>query len=283
MAHTTAGIVEAPPGSGLYATTLTAPEDSGQYSVVWNIGPNPEDYGREDLIVAPGFPIEGYPSAPEIVADSSIDELTSLTEAEQDALWRSAIGEIEEYTGQRFNSVTETRLVDGQGGRELYLPARLEAITAIAFPGNEAAWRLSGWVSGLTFADVLLDPEFDKLVVKSSAGLGYYSQTLLQLQPGNGRMEFPYGQDSVEIAGTWGWSSFPPAVRDAIRLDMEDQAIADSHQLSSNIRAYRKLGIKNMSQSGLAVAVALGQPGLSPQVMRLLEPYRWQPALGKMI
>lgn len=50
VARTTAGIAESPAGSGLYAVTLTAPDDSGTYSVVWDDGDG--NYAREDLIVS---------------------------------------------------------------------------------------------------------------------------------------------------------------------------------------------------------------------------------------
>jgi hypothetical protein len=47
-ARVTAGIAEYPAGSGIYEVTLTAPDDRGQYSLVWDDGTN---YAIDDLVV----------------------------------------------------------------------------------------------------------------------------------------------------------------------------------------------------------------------------------------
>jgi hypothetical protein len=47
-ARVTAGIAEYPAGSGIYEVTLTAPDDRGQYSLVWDDGTN---YAIDELVV----------------------------------------------------------------------------------------------------------------------------------------------------------------------------------------------------------------------------------------
>lgn len=49
LARTTAGIAEFPVGFGTYETLLIAPATVGQYTIVWDAGPN--DVATEDLVV----------------------------------------------------------------------------------------------------------------------------------------------------------------------------------------------------------------------------------------
>jgi hypothetical protein len=212
----------------------------------------------------------GYPSFDEIVAESNATELTGLDDGDQETLYTAAVQAIEEYTGQRFDVVTEERTLEAQGGTDLYLPARLDSISAISFPTG----------SPLTLTDLALSERHDRLYVKSSAGYGYYAQTIMEMQGHTGKLSFPSGQ--VKVTGAWGWSSFPSEVRQALRVDMEDNAIADSHQLGPSIRAYRAMGVRDIKQGGMTLALDRPVP-ISPRAARLLEEFVWQPALGQMV
>ncbi len=69
---TTDGIVESPAGSTIYAGTVTAPDDPGQYSIVWYDGSN---YANEDLFVNDRFdvPVGGVGGA-----YATVEELAAL-------------------------------------------------------------------------------------------------------------------------------------------------------------------------------------------------------------
>lgn len=55
--RTTAGIIEAPAGSGIYAVTLTAPAEPGTYTVTWDDGGTPAIYAVEQIqVTATGLP-----------------------------------------------------------------------------------------------------------------------------------------------------------------------------------------------------------------------------------
>lgn len=51
-ARTTTGIVEVQADSGIYVATLTAPEDSGSYLILWDTGEDPPVYTQEALTVS---------------------------------------------------------------------------------------------------------------------------------------------------------------------------------------------------------------------------------------
>lgn len=58
--RTTAGITEEPAGSGYYTVVLTAPVDTGTFTVFWDNGSlDPSDTAAEDLIVGAAAPVFG--------------------------------------------------------------------------------------------------------------------------------------------------------------------------------------------------------------------------------
>lgn len=63
--RTTDGIIESPPGSGLYIATMTAPNWFGSYTIRWDNGADPPLYAIEGLTVSTGE-IEFVPTVAEI-------------------------------------------------------------------------------------------------------------------------------------------------------------------------------------------------------------------------
>jgi hypothetical protein len=210
-----------------------------------------------------------YPSAADLVADSTIMELTTLPADQQETLRQAAIVAIEEFTGQSFETWTGTLTVDGTGDTVLYLPRRLETLTAIAANG-----------SGLVLSDVVLSPQGDRLHVNEEALVGnYYTRALRAISPSE-YMAFPYGHGRVSVTGTWGWSTTPSNVVRAILKDMEDTALADASALNNTIRAYRKLGLADISQGDLNASFGFASYALSDEVIGLLRPYIWTSRVG---
>jgi hypothetical protein len=210
-----------------------------------------------------------YPTTEELVAASSVDELAALTVEQQDALRDSAIIAVEEFCGQVFEAFDGTITVDGRRSRVLYLPRRLEEMEAITVAG-----------SALATTDVLLTPDGDKLVMNTSPG-NYYERTLRELS-GESLYGFDADVQGIAITGTWGWDEPPAGVVEAIRVDMEETAVADSNALSPTIAAYRKLGLRSISQGNLRAEI--GEEGsVSPRVARLLTPHVWSSGVGQLV
>jgi hypothetical protein len=214
----------------------------------------------------------GYPTASDLVGESQVPELTSLSTTQQNWLYEASVAAVEEYCGQKFDfqpGVTMT--LDGSGTDTLYLPKRLEVFTDITVID-----------SGLETADMIIGPDNDTILVKRHAySLGnYYTRTLRDLS-GALPLLFTWGPDTVTITGDWGWASFPDQVRTALRKDMEDTALADANMLSSTIRSYRKLGLRDIAQGNLRATIA-GSPGLGDEVLMLLRPFIWRGAIGAL-
>lgn len=215
----------------------------------------------------------GYPTTEELVAASTITELTTLSETEQDALRESSINAIEEFCNQSFMYEPDSSYyVDGAGTGVLYLPRRIVTLTAITIPD-----------SSISLSDILINDLRDRLFLQPGNNPltnNYYSAAIRELS-GSWPMRFTYGTGNILIEGDFGWSAVPAPVKVAIRKDMEDTALADANGLSNTARAFRKMGMRDVSQGNLRATVT-GAWGLSPEVMGLLDRYVWIGPLGSV-
>lgn len=211
-----------------------------------------------------------YPTTAELVAASAVEELTGLTVPQQAGLRDLAIVAVEAYTGQKFEPLVGTIRVDGPGGRELYLPRRVEAISGITAGGTD-----------LDLSEVELSDDGDRL---SWAPLvtDYATRAMREDGYADSRT-FRRGANAVRITGTFGWSVVPAAVVQAIRLDMEDQALADASGLAGPVASARRLGLRDVSQGNLRMSLGGHAGGVSGRVQRLLSRYVWHGAAGHMV
>jgi hypothetical protein len=214
----------------------------------------------------------GYPTTEDLVADSLITELTSLSESDQDALRETSINAVEEFCNQSFTyAPATTYMLDGTGTGVLYLPRRLIRLTSIDIPE-----------SSISMSELVLNDINDRLIVHvGPTSLGYY-QTAIRELGDNWPMRFPVGAGNITVTGDWGWDSVPERVKIAIRKDMEDTALADANGLSQTARAFRKMGMRDISQGNLRASIT-GAYGLSPEVMGLLDRYVWMGSLGAVV
>src|SRR5262245_54429925 len=204
-----------------------------------------------------------YPTAPELVAESNIPALTTLTPDEQQELYELSVSAIEEFCGQTFDyEANATKLLDGPGSDVMFLPKRLEALDSLYIIN-----------STLDVGDVTLSPNKDRLEVITGLGAqrNFYSWALLSFED-TLTFNFAYGLSNVEVGGDWGWQTFPTPVRTAIRTDMEDTALADTNLLNQTVRSYRKMGMRDISQGNLRAAVNFA-PGLGDDVINMLQPF----------
>lgn len=219
---------------------------------------------------APTDPTFGYPSVGELVAESTVTALTSLSADQQEDLYELSVNAVEEFCGQKFDyEPGVSHVISGSGSDVLYLPKRLGVLTSLYITN-----------SALTMSDVILQPPYDRLVVKPDVvgSMNYYEQALVAFEE-NVSFTFTYDENNVTITGDWGWEIFPNAVRTALRRDMEDTALADANALSDSIRAFRKLGLRDVSQGNLRTSIE-GAGGLAPEITLLLSPYVWEGQVG---
>lgn len=213
-----------------------------------------------------------YPTATAIVAASSGDAraaLDALDTAQLASLRDSAIVAVEEYARQSFaGASTATKVLDGHGTDRLDLPEHLEALTAASVDGVS-----------LGIDEFALDEAGSFLTILARGGGNAYTRLMGTLDPDwdPARRGFTLGRGTVSLTGTWGWTTCPTNVALALRFDMEDNALADSHALAASIHAYRALGLRDIRQGNLSATVQ-DTPGISARVARMLRPYVWQPA-----
>lgn len=202
-----------------------------------------------------------YPTTAELVSQSGVSELASLSAPRQDALRASTLSAIEGYVGQTFDAYDGELEVEAEGGRELWLPRRLRVLRSVVpyldDPIDSSALMVSSGGNKLIFR-------------KNVVGVGYYSQALYEISGGDYRTSFPVGQ--LLIDGEWGWTDVPQGVIDAIRMDMEDQALADANALTPTVNVARKLGLTGVRQGNLDVTLG-AIATFTPRVERALDPF----------
>ena len=230
---------------------------------------------NQDVVPYPThYPIaEGYPVTAELVAASTVDELTSLDSDQLESMREAAIVAVESFTGQRFvyeEAVTE--LIESGGGYEIYLPKRLIEVTSITPYGGDPL--------ELDAITVAADDNDRLIFHRNVVGVGYYEQALYEVSGGDYSTVFPQG--TLEVVGDWGWEECPENVITALRYDMEEQALADANALSSTVHAVRRLGLSSIGQGSLR-AELITPPIVSPRVERLLHDYLWHGTGGKLV
>lgn len=216
----------------------------------------------------PGEGVAGYPSTADLVADSNVSELTTLAFAEQELLRDEAIAAIERYCGQSFTLYEGELLIDGSGARELYAPRRIETLTGVVVKGTS-----------LDLTDIVISPEGDRI---HFAPYSTDYAVLAMRETAYDSRTFRAGSGTVVLTGTFGWSLVPARVVQAIRVEMEEQALADANGLAGTISAYRRLGLRNIAQGNLRADI--GNPSdVSPRTARLLAGYVWIGAGGDLV
>lgn len=207
-----------------------------------------------------------YPPTADLVAASNVAELVNLTAPQQDALRAVAINTIERYCGQKFEPFAGSMTVDGSGGGELWLERRAEELTDVQVYG-----------SAIDMTDVELSERGDRIVLAPVSG-NYAVQAMRE--NAYDTRTFRAGANTVVLTGTFGWTVVPDAVFQAIRIEMEEQAVADASALAGPVAAWRRLGLRDISQGNLRAQ--LGDPSLlSPRAAALLtDDYVWQGPAG---
>lgn len=212
-----------------------------------------------------------YASRADLVAASTVAELTGASVAQQDGWYAEAKRAVEAFCGQRFDLVSEARTLDGNGALRLPLESRLATLSALTI--DDVA---------IDLADVALTTRRDAIKMVRPRG-GNWVERALREWSGE-RWGFSYGFANVVVTGDWGWTAAEmPATADApvgaaMRLDMEDQALAATHGLAKTVRAQARLGLDSVAEGPLSAQITRPEVPLSVDAQYVLEPYIWQPA-----
>jgi hypothetical protein len=280
LARTTAGIVESEAGSGIYVKDDLVAPDAGDYLVLWDTGGATPAFSVEQLHVSASGTAAptldpGYPSLATLLAGSSSSALAALNPDEQEALRTAAILAVEAFAGQRF--VAEgtdldpvSKIVSGNGGQQLQLPARLAELIDLGISG-----------SSLDASDVRISDDGSQLHVVPEAVPGNWYTRAIR---GNHPPYFAHGLGTVTVTGVWGWTECPAEIVTAIRWDMEDAADAEANKLAGSLRSWERMGVSSISQGPLSVTTGRGQQMLSGRAASLIESAGlvWQP-IGEVL
>lgn len=213
--------------------------------------------------------ISGYPTTEALVEASTNPALLAKTADQQDALRRIAITNVERFCGQSFTPRDKTVRLDGSGGVELWLPERLEALSAISLKGTT-----------IDLTDVSIADDGARIYF-APLSTGYAVQAMRE----HGALDtrtFRSGPGVVTLTGRWGWTVVPDAVKEALRLEMEAEASGQASALAPIVASARRLGLKTIAQGNLRADV--GDPSfITPESGRLLGGYVWTGGAGFIV
>lgn len=245
-------------------TTSASDLEAGYFRLVWidgEGGVSPPSV----VVYSPSAAPDGYPGVAALVGGSSVSELTGLPPADQAVLRVASITAVESFCRQSFTATEAIeRVVQGNNLRNLYLPQRLASLTALTVNGRD-----------VDLGGVKLD--VDEGVLRFPLAFGQASvaaRTIAQLE-GDTQRSF---SGDVGVTGVWGWpeEDFPAAVSAAITFDMEDTARAAGSEIGDTVAAYRALGISDVNQGDLSVALKGSVPALAPRAKRAVRDLRWR-------
>lgn len=205
IARVTAGITEFPAGSGIYTKSYTAPGTRGQYTLLWDDGAvTPGHIFTEDLLVTSTYPAVVSVGSLYVTRDQ-LKATLGLTGTSQDnqidVAVEAASRAIDNVAETKFYPASETRYYEPEPrDRELYL-GDLTAVTAVGVDNDgDGDYADETWVEG---TDYYLSP-------RNAALDDTPYNTLVLLRPAGRR--FPYYQQGIRVAGTFGWANVPTSV-----------------------------------------------------------------------
>ena len=255
-ARTTAGIIEAPAGSGIYtATSLIAPNTAGQYQIVWD---DTALFVPDDLVVT-------YTASAGVLLDAT--NLCTLAQVKRDptlAAVGSTLDDLitETITQASLDFLEETdreivllsgtnphmREVDVGGywaGRVIPIGDMAAAPTAVVVVDGD----------GTTVRTLTVATDVD---VRPRVRQAWEPVTHLRLRARAGSLSPDY---RLQVTGTWGW----PAVPLNVQLAVRDTVVF-------RLRQHRAL----TSQSPEQIEEASGPQRLFPaSAMQVIRRYQW--------
>lgn len=222
----TAGIIEAPAGSGTYLKTLTAPSAPGDYLIFWDIGVvSPSSTAVDRLTVnftgaAPAAPSPTLITLDEFRAIQGIDPTYTVDDIRYLALLGPVSDAIRSYTERDFGLpvVTEQRTYeyDGSGFLDIDDASDVTDVT-LAYPYGAPDITLSGdeWrpmparrADSQIYTYISM-PGYVGHVPGMDPEMGF-TWNLDVYARERGRWALP---SNVKVTGTWGWLSIPSDVK----------------------------------------------------------------------
>lgn len=225
IARTTAGIVEAPAGSGSYIATLTAPSTAGTYVVVWDDGSiSPTTTATEELIATSTAPVASTPSGADLCTLSEVRALMQkkTSDTAQDsliqALIHNASNAIMRFTDREF-APQSTNVT-----RQFEFPWEGEFLSLAPYDLRDVRYETGGEPETKVKVDTRYRPgsgielsieEFDLYPNPPRDG----TYTAIRVRPFSAKLgRIMWRNRQVQITGNWGFPAIPDDVSYAAAL-----------------------------------------------------------------
>lgn len=195
---------------------LADTQNAGELRVDWEFSIGGQEASKTDYfdVVVPLVEIDDIRSNLELSTLEFSDE--KIVNAE-----RRARIQIENATGQKFETTKETLYAVGSGDRRLRLPKRLVSLDGIGilregYPFNSANFRIAQNGYALVYEPAFLGSE---IIVAGGVPITDPYSTINKVWRGG---------KEIPVTGTWGWQRVPKDVAEAAIILIEANLCADS-------------------------------------------------------
>jgi hypothetical protein len=186
-------------------------QESGYFYVEWTFSVDGTPVTKQDWfdVVRPYVTVAEARRELEIPAHITDDQILRVE--------RKMRAVVDSFTGQNFDITTETKLVKGNNGTVLMLPARLSEVTGFGIEGRPP-YRTNFRIADEGWSIVATSPymEGDEIVVNGIIYNPYQSARRFS--------DSHYWQ----ITGKWGWPTVPTPVKEAMLILIEQELCPNS-------------------------------------------------------
>lgn len=265
-ARTTSGINEAPTGSGLYFTKITAPVSPGTYAIIWDKGSiTPGAVAYELLIVNSGgvAPTESEPEAPSennLITLAELKSAMNIAAGDVDAVRdgrleiaiRDASAAVRRFADRAFGipETLGTRQYEWDASGYLDIDDAMAVTTIVftfggfEFPIEPFYWR----------PEPQEGPPYTYLTIPHWAGIYDpemgFTKNLDVISKDRG---WPGLIPTVKVTGSWGWPEVPPDVKRATIYTAADMSEKPGNYVSESIAGYSYTTSNRTSGSPTAI------------------------------
>lgn len=251
VARSTAGVVEAPAGSGLYFARLTAPASSGSYVIVWDKGTiSPETVAYDQLVINPSGKAPSSESSEELEAESLITleelkfamniaagEVDALRDARLQQAIRDASAAVRRFADRAFGKPVsaETRIYEWDHSGYLDIDDAM-SVTAVVFTfgGFEFTIEPFYWRP-----EPQEGPPYTYLTIPHWAGIYDpqmgFEKNLDVISKDRG---WPGLIPTIKVTASWGWPTIPDDVKRATIWTAAAMSEKPENYVSQSIAGY---------------------------------------------
>lgn len=259
-------IIESPVNSGRYVFTFIAPNEQGEYTILWDKGEvSPAQTAADDLVVTHSVAdtVEGEPG--KILSVEQYKALRGITDTKRDAQIAAALPSVEDAIVRYIERDVLSDLVTEER------KYRYEGPIVNIDDAAEIEEVKIGTAVLVRDEQFIAEP-YDRSQPYFWLDLGPYTLRRASPEMGFMRNEDVLGTSTfrfVTVKAEWGWATIPPALKLAVAMFVDEVAGANARERGISAEAVADTSVVyEAPESGMS------PPVLPPAVEEIVNPFR---------